>query len=480
MSVRRLIAAWTAVACLAAAPGATQQTGLDPRIKPGQSFVVPFPGLPKTLANAPSELHIYIPKKYDLSRKHPLFVWLNGGAGGPGIRTGPVGEDHFVVVSMPLYKVNPAAGLLLTAEDSGLIWSCHKQMLAEVERLVPNISPELRVIGGFSNGANCQAVLLNRVREFADAFKGFLLWEGGNMLDNFKVLSGKSLFVLYGQNSLGKYGAPIAASAQKAGADAEFFEMKGVGHDAPASFDPKVHDWIDRKVIYRDLPDAFRAMNASLGRSRWAEAVSLYNRVSAMLLDESREEFPKTQEAHQKLCLAAQDAAAKLPGSEPTKQTITLWKKFVSDWSPCPPTDKIRSACSAFGEAELKDVLLEAETGRARALRKFLDEWSGYAVRASAIAALEELAGKELGTLMEKHKGPALLGPLQKFTHDYTFTPSAQKALDRIQDIREDQASTLLAQIKQMSNAADRKRAAQDLIRNYDGTRAAIEAREIR
>lgn len=477
--MRRLISTWTAVIILAAAQGAPPPSGLDPRIKPGQSFVVPFPGLPKTLANAPSELHIYIPKKYDVSRKHPLFVWLNGGAGGPGIRTGPVGEDHFVVVSMPLYKVNPAAGLLLTAEDSGLIWSCHKQMLAEVERLVPNLSPELRVIGGFSNGANCQAVLLNRVREFADAFKGFLLWEGGNMLDNFKVLSGKSLFVLYGQNSLGKYGAPIAASAQKAGADAEFFEMKGIGHDAPASFDPKVHDWIDRKVITRDLSDAFRAMNASLGRSRWAEAVSLYNRVSGMLLDDSREEYRKTQDAYQKLCQAAQDSAAKLPGSEPTKQTIGLWKKFVSDWSPCPPADKIRAGCNSFAEAELKDVLLEAENGRARSLRKFLDEWNGYPVRSSATQALEELAGKEWGILLDKHKGPALLGPLQKFAHDYAGAPSAQKALDRVQEIREDLAATLLAQIKQMASAADRKRAAQELIRSYDGTRAAIEAREI-
>src|SRR5207247_6358841 len=127
---------------------------------------------------------------------------------------------------------------------AGLIWSCYRTMLAELERIVPNVHADARVVAGFSNGANCQAVLLNRAKEFRDAFKGFVLWEGGNMLDAFKGLSGKSLFVLYGEKSLGKYGMPIAASASKAGADADFVEMKGVGHDAPASYNPQVRDWI--------------------------------------------------------------------------------------------------------------------------------------------------------------------------------------------------------------------------------------------
>lgn len=458
-----------AVLCLLA-----QETPQDPRVKPGQTFVVPFPGLPQTLGGKPSELHVFIPRKYDPAKKHPLFLWLNGGPGNPGINAGPVGEDHWIVVSMPLYKVNPAQGLLLLNEDAGMIWSCFRTMLAELERIVPNVHSDARVVAGFSNGANCQAVLLNRVKEFRDAFRGFILWEGGNMLDNFKALPGKSLYVLYGEKSLGKYGAPIAASAVKAGADSDFFEMKGVGHDAPASYNPQVRDWIQRKVLYKDLPDAFKAMTDAVKQSRWPEAVRQYNRVSGLLVDETREEVAPTREAFRKMGDACDGAAAKLPGSEPSKATVAAWKKFATEWFPCPGAEKAREACSRYGTGELASV-----GGQAKALRKFMEEWEGFAVRKSAVEALEALAGPELEALLAKHKGPALLGPLQKFAREYEGTPSARKALDRQQQVREELAGAILEQIKQLGSPAERKRAAQELIRNYDGTRAAAEARGI-
>jgi hypothetical protein len=347
-------------------------------------------------------------------------------------------------------------------------------MLLELERIVPNLHADARVVAGFSNGANCQAVLLNRVKEFKDAFRGFILWEGGNMLDNFKALPGKSLYVLYGEKSLGKYGMPIAASAVKAGADSDFFEMKGVGHDAPASYHPQVRDWIQRKVLYKDLPDAFRAMTEAVKHSRWPEAVRQYNRVSGLLVDDAREEVAPTREAFRKMCAACDDAGSKLPGTDPTKATLAVWKKFATEWSPCPGADKARDGCNRYGEAELA-----AATGQAKALRKFMDDWDGFAVRQSAIAALETLASADLDALLAKSKGPALLGPLLKLARDYDGTPSARKALDRHQQIREELAGVLLEQIKQLGSPAERKRAAQELIRNYDGTRAAAEARGI-
>jgi hypothetical protein len=462
-----------------ASPEQVQEATPDPRVKPGQSFVIPFPGLPQTLAKKPSELHVFIPRKYDPARKHPLFLWLNGNDGPPGINTGPVGEESFVVASLPLYKVNPSEGLLLKNEDARYIWSCWKPMLAELERIVPNLNSDIRVVGGFSNGANCQAVLLNKVKEFADGFKGFLLWEGGNMLDNFKVLQGHSLFVLYGEKSLGKYGAPIAASASKAGADAEFFEMKGVGHDAPASFNPKVRDWIDRKVLFKDLPEAFRLMNDAVKRFRWAEAVREYHRVSGVLLDDSREEAGPTKEAYRKISLAAEEAAGKLPGSEPTKATSGVWKKFVRDWSPCPAVEKVRAAVNRQGEDDLKEVIGQTESARPKALRKFMEEWEGFSVREAAVASLEELAKRDLEEVLSKPKNPALQRLLEKCSKEYEGTPSARKAQEKLQELREEQASTLLDRIRQIPGAADRKRSLQDLIKTYDGTRAAAEARTL-
>jgi hypothetical protein len=295
------------------------------------------------------------------------------------------------------------------------------------------------------------------------------------MLDNFKALPGKSLFVLYGEKSLGKaYGAPIAASAVKAGADADFVEMKGVGHDAPASYHPQLRDWIQRKVLYKDLPDAFRGMSDAVKHSRWPEAVRQYNRVSGLLVDDAREEAAPTKEAFRKMCAACDEAAGKLPGSDPSKATLAAWKKFATEWSPCPGADKAREACDRYGESQLA-----AANGQPKALRKFLDDWEGFAVRQSAIAALEALASPDLEALLSKYKGPALLGPLQKFARDYDGTPSARKALERFQQVREELAGAILDQIKQLGSPAERKRAAQELIRTYDGTRAAAEARGI-
>jgi hypothetical protein len=468
-----------ALLMLEAGPERVQGGAPDPRLKPGQTMVIPFPSLPQTLAKKPSELHIFIPRKYDPAKKHPLFLWLNGNDGPPGINTGPVGEDIFVVASLPLYKVNPSDGLLLKNEDARFIWSCWKPMLAELERIVPNLHPEVRVVGGFSNGANCQAILLNRVKEFADGFKGFLLWEGGNMVDNFKALQGHSLFVLYGEKSLGKYGPPIAASASKAGADAEFFEMKGVGHDAPASFNPKVRDWVERKVLFKDLPEAFRAMTDAVKRSRWAEAVREYNWVAGVLLDDSREEIGPTKEAFRKISLAAEEAAGKLQGSEPNRATSGIWKKFVRDWSPCPAVEKVRSAVGRLGEDELKEILAQAEPGRPKTLRKFMEEWEGFSVREAAVASLEEIASRDLELVLAKPKTPAFQHLLEKFSKEYEGTPSARKAQEKLQELREEQASALLERIKQISGAADRKRSLQDLIKAYDGTRAAAEARTL-
>src|SRR5262245_32810714 len=109
-----------------------QDPAPDPRVKPGEGFILPFPGLPQTLGKRPSELHVRFPRKYDPKKKFPMLLWINGGNGDPGVNP-IVGEDGWILVSLPLYKVNPASTPAVMNEDAALIWSCYRTMLAELE-----------------------------------------------------------------------------------------------------------------------------------------------------------------------------------------------------------------------------------------------------------------------------------------------------------------------------------------------------------
>jgi hypothetical protein len=130
------------------------------------------------------------------------------------------------------------------------------------------------------------------------------------------------------------------------------------------------------------------------------------------------------------------------------------------------------------GEDELKEVIGLSESARPKALRKFMEEWEGFAVREEAVASLEELAKRDLEEVFSKPKNIAFWHLLEKCSKEYEGTPSARKANEKLQELREEQATTLLDRIKQMSGA-DRKRSLQDLIKAYDGTRAAAEARTL-
>jgi hypothetical protein len=398
----------------------------DPRVKPGARFVVPFPSLPKTLASANSELHVYIPTKYDPRKKHPLFVWLNGGVGNPGCNAGPVGNEHFVVASMPLYKVKEKGAVPVLDEDAELVWSCYKVMLAELERIVPNLHPENRVIGGFSNGANTTAALLNRSKEFPQRFKGYLLWEGGNFLSDVNNLGSDALFVVYGEKSLGKQGRPIVDAANQAGADADFLEMKGVGHASPPEFHPQIRDWVARKVLYKELPDLLRLLRDAVKKSRWPEAVRACVRAADLLFDDARPEARELQEAREKIAAAGEQAVAKLPGAEPTKSTLETWKKFALDWASFPCADKPREACERAAAVALADIPAQPESTRVRALRRFAEDWEGFAARSTAFAALDEIAAKSLDAILANEKGNGLRSKLTKLAADYAGTASAE------------------------------------------------------
>src|SRR5208283_1658741 len=85
--------------------------------------------------------------------------------------------ERFVCLGMPLYKVK-AGGGAVEPEDAPKIWNAWRKMLDDFERLVPNINPKWRIVGGFSNGGNSMMHVTNYSQQFADYFSGFLFEEG--------------------------------------------------------------------------------------------------------------------------------------------------------------------------------------------------------------------------------------------------------------------------------------------------------------
>ncbi len=220
------------------------QTAPDARVKPGAIIEVPFPDLPETLARQPSKMLISIPQDYDPKKKAPLCLWLNGSEGSPGIdRRGP-GDKRFVVVSFPLYKIGVprdkgGAEHALDQADATKIWPIYKVMLAELEKMVPNIHPELRYAAGYSNGAHCISILINHTKEFTDYFRDFDLLEGGVYLNDFKNIKGRAMQIIYGDQSQQKNRLlRLADQVKSAGLEMDLVKVEGTGHQLDGDYVP--------------------------------------------------------------------------------------------------------------------------------------------------------------------------------------------------------------------------------------------------
>ena len=127
----------------------------DPRVRPGASFVVEFPDLQVDRQGRPAQMEVRIPGDYRADGVYPLIAWMTGGGG--NFRAGGadqlVDTSRFVRVGLPFPKGanNPRQGNMVG--DFPTMWAYHRQMLAKLEELVPNIHPRMRIAAGFSNGA---------------------------------------------------------------------------------------------------------------------------------------------------------------------------------------------------------------------------------------------------------------------------------------------------------------------------------------
>ncbi len=264
---------------------------LDPRVKPGNRFKIEFDEFPTTLANLKSSLTIYIPTDYTSEKKFPLFLWLSQAKGHQRDRSPLVEGKGCVVITFPLYrKTGPVAEdvsaetvsrICLSEDDAELIWPIYKKMLAKVESIVPNIDPDNRLAGGFSNGAHCISILLNRTnQEFQDYFNSYFLVEGGlpYVLREKKKYPGKRyMLLMYGEMSQKRSMPGLAQQSVKCGIDVEEIEMPGVGHDFPDKYMPRVTDWIYRKVLFGYFPDKLAPIKKLVKRRKYTDALNQLN-----------------------------------------------------------------------------------------------------------------------------------------------------------------------------------------------------------
>jgi predicted esterase len=234
-----------------------------PQLKPGQTFSVRFSEMPPTFAEVldkkgiPPTMTVFLPRNYEPERKHPLLIFLGGGGGSrgqnPTVARKLTEETDFVCVDLPLFKEkldppapgNGTARLILQADDCKYMWSYFKVMLATLEKMVPNLDPAHRVLGGFSNGAHATAGLIDQSEgAMARQFSAFFFAEGGGRLEHYDLLKGKPFLMLYGSDKSAGRAKEIYTSALEAGAKATLHEMKNVGHGFPESQYPVVRAWL--------------------------------------------------------------------------------------------------------------------------------------------------------------------------------------------------------------------------------------------
>jgi len=209
----------------------------------------------------PARMSISLPENYRPDKQYPLFLWINGGHGGPGgnlrIPKTVTENTDYICANFPLFKETLApvsedgrnfwGRMAIGHREQEILWKSYQVMLERVYQSVPNIDREKSVLGGFSNGAHTTSVLLDTQDMIRKYFSRFVLIEGGGRLQHLEKLQGHSILIVRGGDSRGS--EPLVGLHQRLaneGVDAEFKVMEGVGHEFPDEHFDVLRTWLSR------------------------------------------------------------------------------------------------------------------------------------------------------------------------------------------------------------------------------------------
>jgi len=206
-----------------------------------------------------SQVSVYFPENYNTQDQFPVLVWLGGGAGSLGDNlklARQITQDRdFICVNLPLYKaeVKPLpstdAGywpqVIIEQEDSGVIWRQYRVLLDAVLRSIPNLDRSRMFLGGFSNGANTTAVLLNDPNlNLFHYFNHFILVEGGNMLSSFARVQGHPLLILEGDQRRPRFFEGAFQAMRGDVPNVTYLLMEETGHELPKRYQGELRRWL--------------------------------------------------------------------------------------------------------------------------------------------------------------------------------------------------------------------------------------------
>ena len=217
----------------------------------GATLRFTFPELEKDFGGKPAAFTAKVPKGYDPTKPVPLMIFLGGGKGtGSPTYALSVTRDDFVCAGLPYPDSGRDPRQKNKVGRYDVVWNYWQPMLAKLKEAIPNLDPNIWIIGGFSNGAHAIDGLLAE-EEFTATFSAFILVEGGGTPGGrFPGAKGKPMYYAWGEKSPMAYWAPTALDRAKgSGMKLHSHEMKGVGHKFPSSEKEAVTSWLYETVL---------------------------------------------------------------------------------------------------------------------------------------------------------------------------------------------------------------------------------------